>query len=441
MNHSKRAFAGGAFTLCFAIVPSAAWAQEVTVTPPPGPPTEAPKAVEAAPPNETPKPQEPPKEEGMELELYGFAMTDAGYDFGQNDPLWFDTMRPTKLPAFKDEFGPSGKTYFSVRQSRLGVKGKMPTPLGELKTTFEFEMFGVGEDAGQTTIRLRHAVGELGQFGAGQTWSPFMDADVFPNSVEYWGPSGMVFYRNVQLFWRPWQTEFSRATIALERPGGSADQGVYAERNELANVVGHFPLPDLSAEVRLGGKWGYVEVAGLVRKMKWKDLGTGPTNISGEATGWGINLSSNINFPGKNILKLQAVYGRGIENYMNDAGADIGPVAQPGNVVTPIQGKTLPVLGLLAFVDLTWNKYLTSTVGYSLVKIENSEGQTPAAFKRGQYGLVNLLVHPIEQVFVGPELQWGRRQNNSDGWKYDDYRIQISSKFSFSGKILPLPKK
>ena len=26
-----------------------------------------------------------------------------------------------------------------------------------------------------------------------------MDPDVFPNSVEYWGPTGMVFYRNVQV--------------------------------------------------------------------------------------------------------------------------------------------------------------------------------------------------------------------------------------------------
>ena len=30
----------------------------------------------------------------------------------------------------------------------------------------------------------------VGQFGAGQTGSPFMDSDVFPNSLEYWGPNG-----------------------------------------------------------------------------------------------------------------------------------------------------------------------------------------------------------------------------------------------------------
>ena len=74
-----------------------------------------------------------------------------------------------------------------------------------LKTQFEFELFGTGVDEGQTTFRLRHAYGELGAFGAGQTWSPFMDPDVFPNSLEYWGPTGMVFFRNVQVRWMPVQ--------------------------------------------------------------------------------------------------------------------------------------------------------------------------------------------------------------------------------------------
>ena len=104
-----------------------------------------------------------------------------------------------------DEFGVDGHWFAGVRQSRLGVKTSTPTSMGDLKTTFEFELFGTGVDAGQTTLRLRHAYGELGQFGAGQTWSPFMDIDVFPNTVEYWGPNGMVFFRNVQVRWMPVQ--------------------------------------------------------------------------------------------------------------------------------------------------------------------------------------------------------------------------------------------
>ena len=109
------------------------------------------------------------------LEIYGFVMTDAGYNFGQTDAAWFDVLRTSKLPSYENQYGTNGNAYFSVRQTRFGVKSFNKTALGELKTIFEFELFGTGVDAGQTTIRLRHAYGELGKWGVGQYWSPFMD--------------------------------------------------------------------------------------------------------------------------------------------------------------------------------------------------------------------------------------------------------------------------
>src|SRR5262249_36334481 len=208
-----------------------------------------------------------------------------------------------------DEFGSNGNSYFSVRQTRFGVRSTLPTDLGDLKTTFEWELFGVGADAGQTTIRLRHAYGELGKFGAGQYWSPFMDIDVFPNTLEYWGPAGMVFFRNVQLRFMPLQGD-TRFTIALERPGATADQGIDGGRVEFSGIRPRFPVPDLSAEYRSGGhSWGYVEVAGIVRRIEWDDarpdslkLGT---DLSGNVTGWGINVSTNIKAGDNNTFRGQ----------------------------------------------------------------------------------------------------------------------------------------
>jgi hypothetical protein len=133
------------------------------------------------------------------FEVYGFAQTDLGYNFNQVNPDYYDAMRPSRLPAKENEFGTDGNAYFSVRQTRFGVKSSMPTKLGEFKTVFDFDLFGVGADAGKTTIRLRHAYGQLGHFGAGQTESAFMDLDVFPNTLDYWGPCGMLFYRNIQV--------------------------------------------------------------------------------------------------------------------------------------------------------------------------------------------------------------------------------------------------
>ncbi len=39
--------------------------------------------------------------------------------------------------------------------------------------------------------------------------------------------------------------------------------------------------------------------------------------------------------------------------------------------------------------------------------------------------------YPVENVMYGPELQWGKRTNNSDGFTSDDFRIQFSAKYTF----------
>jgi hypothetical protein len=365
------------------------------------------------------------------LEIYGFVMTDAGYNFNQIHPDWFDVVRPTKLPEYKDQYGTNGNTYFSVRQTRFGTRGYLPTPLGELKTVFEFELFGTGVDAGQTTFRLRHAYAELGHFGVGQYWSPFMDIDVFPNSLEYWGPTGMVFFRNIQVRYMPIMGD-TRLTFALERPGASGDQGEYAERIQLAGVRPRFPLPDLSGEYRYAGGFGYVELAGILRYISWEDTQDDAYELGDKTVGWGLNLSSNLNFTKSTIGRFQVVYGKGIQNYMNDAPEDIGIKENFSDPVQPILGVPLPLLGLVAFVDQQWNGKFSSSLGYSMVDIANSNGQEDYAFNRGHYALANLLYYPAENAMMGIELQYGTRENYADDWKTDIFKVQFSFRYKFS---------
>jgi hypothetical protein len=368
------------------------------------------------------------------MEIYGFAMLDIGHDFKQINPNWSDTMRVTRLPSYKDQYGEDNNTFAGVRQSRLGVRTSTPTDLGELKTTFEFELFGTGVDEGQTTFRLRHAYGELGAFGAGQTNSPFMDPDVFPNSLEYWGPTGMVFFRNVQVRWMPVKGEHS-VVLALERPGASGDQGIYEDRIELDNIRGRFPLPDFSGAYKYEQKWGYVRVAGMLREIKWDDVLEDQFELSGDATGWGLNFSSNLKPTKSDVIRLQFVFGEGIQNYMNDSPVDVGIVDNFQNSVTPILGKPIGVAGLVAFVDHTWNEQFSSTVGYSWQENDNTSSQAPDAFRIGHYALGNVLYYPAPNVTVGGELQWGRRENFSDGFHSDGFKVQFSFKYNFSYKL------
>ncbi|MBT1699517.1 hypothetical protein KK083_21645 [Fulvivirgaceae bacterium PWU4] len=364
------------------------------------------------------------------MDIYGFIMMDAGYNFDQIDPNWFDVVRPTKLPSFKNQYGADGNFYFSVRQTRLGFKNYFETPMGQLRTHFEFEMFGTGVDAGQTTIRLRHAYGELGQFGAGQYWSPFMDIDVFPNTVEYWGPTGMAFFRNVQVRWMPIKGD-TRLTIALERPGASADQGVYAGRVELQGVVPRFRVPDLSAEYRRAMPWGYVEIAGIARRIEWEDQNTDSLQLSGDALGWGLNLSTNVKIGTKDVFRGSILYGEGVQNYMNDAPVDVGIENQPGNTVSPVKGVALPLVGIVAFLDHTWNERFSTAVGYSMIDIENSDAQADNAFSKGQYIVANLLYYPTKNAMAGVELQWGDRHNFRDDFTASITKVQFTFKYNF----------
>jgi hypothetical protein len=375
--------------------------------------------------------QETAKEREKAMEIYGFIMMDGGYNFNQIHPDWFDVVRPTKLPSFENEYGTDGNTYASVRQTRLGFKNWFNTCKGELKTQFEFEMFGTGVDAGQTTIRLRHAYAELGKWGIGQYWSPFMDIDVFPNTVEYWGPSGMAFFRNVQLRYMPIQGD-SRLTFALERPGASADQGKYADRVELQGIAPRFPLPDLSAEYRYGGKWGYVELAGIVRRIEWDDQTIDTFDLDGGVWGWGGNLSTNIKLGKKVVFRGSVLYGQGIENYMNDAPVDIGIENQFSNKVTPIIGVALPVLGVSTFLDINWSKRFSSALGWSMVDIMNSDGQSDNAFSLGHYAAANIMYYSDKNCMWGLEGQYGSRENFRDGWSTSIFKLQLSFKYNFS---------
>ena len=80
------------------------------------------------------------------------------------------------------------------------------------------------------------------------------------------------------------------------------------------------------------------------------------------------------------------------------------------------------------------SKY-TTAIGYSWQDNDNTDAQAPDAFRVGKYALGNLLYTPVPNVMMGGELQWGRRENFSDGFQSDGFKIQFSFKYNFSWKL------
>jgi hypothetical protein len=365
--------------------------------------------------------------DGKSFEVYGFAQADFVQDFKRVNPNWDDTLRPSRIPTTEGEFGGDGQSIIGVRQSRFGVKASLPTGGQTLKTMFEIDLFGVGVDEGQTTIRLRHAYGEWGQWLAGQTHSLFMDIDVFPNTIDYWGPSGMVFLRNPQIRWTPLAGANAFA-VAIEKPSDDIDAGEFRTVDPgLLDLQSDEELPDLTAQFRAQRDWGHVQLGGILRRIGVENVAD-PANIQeGDDLGWGLNLSTNVKVGARDVIRASVVYGEGIASYMNDGGVDLAPSsADP----LTAEAESVELTGLVLYYDHWWNDRLSSAIGYSSTEVDNLAGQSADAFKKGQYASANLLYYPADRILVGAELLWGERED-FDGDSGDDVRLQISFKYNF----------
>jgi len=382
-------------------------------------------------------PAVPSRSKDHNLELYGFTQLDAIQDFKRVDPDWEASLRPSKIPTHDGVFGSDGQSIFSVRQTRLGVKASGMLADKPYEAKFEFDLFGTGDDAGKTHMRIRHMYASWGPFLAGQTNTLFMDGDIAPNSIEYWGPPGMAWLRNPQIRWTFVNNGGWTAAVALEHPSNDIDPGNIRLLDEAvaANIQSDEALPDATAAIRYGGDWGHVRLAGLLRRVGYETRNSEDNEPKGHKTGWGLDLTSAINFKPV-TLKLGAVYGRGLATYMNDGGMDLAPAidvvrdGETGFVIIP-RAEAVKLFGLSAFADVQWSKNWSSTIGYSFDKVDNTNFQEAGAFHKGEYALVNLLWTPAPPVMTGFELQWGKRTDN-DGSKGHDLRVQYSFKYSFS---------
>jgi hypothetical protein len=328
------------------------------------------------------------------MNVYGFVQADAIYDFKRVDPDWEDTLRVTTIPTQSGAYGNDGDFVFSVRQSRLGVKGDYGP---DITYKLEGELFGVGGDQGQTTLRVRHAWATYKDFGMGQTWSNFMDIDIFPNTIDYWGPTGMVFYRNQQARYTfpMGDDEFS---MSLENPDTALTVGQFRDVNDCgipnappdcASVdstaeevfQSYSDVPDLTGRYRQNGDFGHFQVAGIARKLGYERLDNGDKDYE---VGWGVNTSTGLKTWGADMLKLQLAYGEGIGNYMNDGGLDIAPDSAD---IFAANAETVPTLGISTYYDHFWNDQWATSVGWSMIDLDTSDGQESTEFKQCRLGL------------------------------------------------------
>ena len=362
------------------------------------------------------------------LEISGFVNFDLIYDFKRVDPTWESTLRPTTIGTVPGEYGTDGKTIFSVKQTRLGLSGGAPTSLGPASWWIEFDLFGLGNNAGATAISLRNAWGEIGPIGFGWTWSNFIDIDIWPNILDWWGPSAMALNRNPQVRYTL-EFESSKLAVALENSNASLTTGVYGDLSpgfaDSVQAVGK--LPDLTAHYRRAWSWGHLQIAGALRQLSYERVGVADNEPKGSELGWGLNLTGVIGTFGSDNLRFGVVAGEGIGSFVNDGGVNLAPAVGGGALAVPTVGVTL-------YYDHYWPDYLSSAIGASRYNNDSSPLQSADEVDSVWYGSTNLLWAPGENFWMGLEFQYGHRED-IDGSDGSDYRLQFQFRYTFSERL------
>jgi hypothetical protein len=402
-------------------------APAAVVPAPPAPPAEPPPAQVVAP--ESAAEKGAPNADKATLEISGKVQLDSIYDFKRMNPQWNSTERPSQIPVncpgtpgVNDPgCGKDGETVFSIRQTSLAFKSTIPTSVGEIKTEESFDLFGVG--GGNTQIRLLNAWGELGRFGVGQYYTLFMNVDILPNTIDYWGPNGMVFVRNPQLRYTAFDNAGMKVAFSLEAPNSAIDTGKVTAIDPALGLVGKTYWPDLVGKFSIDQDWGQFQVAAILREVGYESSSTASANPSGTKTGWGVNVNGQFKTGPQDRIMAQLVYGHAIASYMNDGGVDLAPNSS-------IKAETVPSYGGMLYFDHYWNESFSSSIGVSMHHQDNLGGQLPNAFRQGTYASTNVLWYPAKNVMTGVEFIYGKLEQ-FDGATADDPRLQFSAQVKY----------
>jgi hypothetical protein len=344
----------------------------------------------------------------------GYAQLDGIWSRRRQEGDEQDTLFVSATP-----FDPTdGTRRLSVRQSQINWLSRTPTPVGHLWSRLEANLFPLDGTTAPTLNQLFVRLDD--RVVVGKTYSTFMDEGVLPTTLDYNGPSGVTFVRQLLArvsvpFGDGWAVQGAVEDPQVDFSGGGALLGIRTDPRR----------PDLVARVRYEGGRGHVQLAGLWRSIDVtveSPLGSSERHVNGT----GASLSGSLATIGDDTLLWQAVTGKGVGRYFND------PLSATGvGLAADRRLESLRTSGVTVYYQRKWAPDWMTVFGGSTLWIEaDGDLRRPEELKRVVYASANLLHRLTPTLLVGAEGMWGEA-TRVDGADATNTRVQLSIRYLF----------
>ncbi len=376
-----------------------------------------------------------------EVTLSGYVKGDFIYDTHQN---LGDSFAASLISGGDDR----EQVRLHARQSRFRVRSKSETSIGQVNTLIEGDFFGGGGNqivSNSSVFALRHAWGEWAvtpniTIRVGQDWTNFMNLFAYPDTVDFFGPTGIPFVRQAQV-----RLTYANGpllfAVSVENPEtdvavGTALAGTLGVTTGTgcAEATGTNPceaadnVPDFTARLQYAAPGGHkFEVSGVARSLRIDgDVAGGGVTGSDSTFAWGMMGAASINLADIATLTAVATYGDGIGRYT--ISGVFGSAVVAGTAASP-NLQTIESWGVAAALGFGLTE--TTTMNVVLGHFDQTRNDIVA----GQIDdlttvHVNLWWQPASEFRMGVEGVWGNNDIVGAGTN-DALRFQLGAEFYF----------
>lgn len=257
-----------------------------------------------------------------------------------------------------------------------------------------------------------------------------------PPTIDPQGPCGDVSTIGMQISYKSPSYNGFRYAAGIEMPTYYSSNGIYRGhdyakyRGKYVDATVNDVVPDVPMWVEYqASPSNRVRATGLVRVFQYQDL---VKNQRRALMGWGTMLSGNFSFYEPLTFNFQAMYGKGIGNFLQDIAGRPLSYTPSESELGKMQAN--PMMGLVfgASYNATSKLQFNAVGSYSRVwDVEDyATVNANANYKYADYVAVNCFYNITNYLQWGLEYLYGRHQTWNQGGA-NDSRIQTQLSLTF----------